>query len=150
IARGHGTHAAPRRVLVHAQAVWLVRYALVVSDASREGTRARGLGGIVPAPLATTADGARSGWNDADTGKSAPIRAAALVRNALVVSAGRSHRDAAADDTGHHANGHDTPSATHAARLRASAAGHVFCLTSLEKDALRRRDWSHGAVNSAL
>jgi hypothetical protein len=55
------------------------------------------------------------------------------VRNALVVSAWRRGNDAAVDDAGRAVTaGHNaTTTAGHAARLDASPAGHVFCLTAL-------------------
>ena len=57
-----------------------------------------------------------------------------MVRDALVVSAGR-HRDHAdSDDDTNDSGGHDAASAADAARLDAKAAGHVFCLTALMKD----------------
>ena len=61
--------------------------------------------------------------------------AAAVVRDALVVSAGRHRDDAAGDDARGDApcgGGYDATSASDAARLDAAAAsgGHVFCLTA--------------------
>jgi len=58
-----------------------------------------------------------------------------VVRDALVVSAGRHRDDAAIDDARRYAtrgDGYDASSASDAARLDAAAAsgGHVFCLTA--------------------
>jgi hypothetical protein len=69
-----------------------------------------------------------------------------LVRDALVVSAGRHRNDSASDHANDRTNdsgGYDAASATDnlrydeaattdAERLDATAAGHVFCLTSLK------------------
>jgi hypothetical protein len=59
-----------------------------------------------------------------------------LVRDALVVSARRHRKHAALDDANiaDDAGGHDAPPATDAARLDATPAGHVFCLTALMMD----------------
>jgi hypothetical protein len=58
-----------------------------------------------------------------------------VVRDALVVSAGRHRDDAAGDDASGDAtgsDGYDAPSTGDAARHNAAAAsgGHVFCLTA--------------------
>jgi hypothetical protein len=57
-----------------------------------------------------------------------------LVRDTLVVSAWWNRDDSAVDDAGSadDARGHDAPTTTgRGARLDASPAGHVFCLTAL-------------------
>jgi hypothetical protein len=69
------------------------------------------------------------------------------VRDALVVSAGRHRNDSALYDANNvtdAAGGYDSASAAGAARLDATAAGHVFCLTSLKnarRHACRRAAW---------
>jgi hypothetical protein len=110
----------------------MVRAALVVSVAQRTRARASGFGRAVPAPSATTANG---GWPGTQCNAERTERAAAgpatLVRNALVVPAGR-HRDNAASDDPSGASRYDTPTAAdHAGYDAASTSGgHVFCLTA--------------------
>jgi len=74
--------------------------ALVVSVASRPRARARGFRGIVPATSAASADGSGARERGADGCESAAGGAAALVRDALVVSAWWRGNDAAVDDPG--------------------------------------------------
>src|SRR5437868_3559525 len=117
----------------------MVRATLVVSVAPHSRAHSRGLVGVVPAASATTADGGRSGESESHGAESTAGRTAALVRNALVVSA-RGHRDNSAldhaDDTDDPRR-YDAPPPADAARLDATPAGHVFCLTALMMDARR-------------
>ena len=87
---------------------------LVVSDASHSGSYSRGLVGAVPAALATAADGCCTGRESKCT-KSVAGGAAALVRDALVVSARRRRKHAAIDDANSgtdDSGGYDAASAT--------------------------------------
>jgi hypothetical protein len=104
----------------------------VVSVASRPRAGASGFGGVVPAAVAASADGGRTGERGTDGSESIARGAAALVRNALVVSAWGHCDDAALDDAGRAgAAGHDATTTAGHARLDASPAGHVFCLSAL-------------------
>jgi hypothetical protein len=124
----------------------VVRTALLVSVAPREGARARGLVGVVPAAFATPTDGRRAGRESGLT-ESTAGGSAALVRDALVVSARWRGDDSAIDDANNgtdDSGGYHAASATDATRLDATAAGHVFCLTSLKNarpHACRRAAW---------
>jgi hypothetical protein len=114
----------------------VVRATLVVSVASRSRSHSRGLVGAIPAAAATATDGGCARQRESYGAESAARRAAALVRDALVVSA-RWHREHPTVDNADIADDpsrHDAPSAAAAARLDAKAAGHVFCLTALMMD----------------
>lgn len=112
----------------------MVRSALVVSVASRAGACAGRFVGALPAASAATANGGRAGEQSDECADGPAAGTAAVVCDALVVSA-RWHRDdAAIDDTRRSAggNGYDASSTGDAARHDAAAAsgGHVFCLTA--------------------
>jgi hypothetical protein len=113
----------------------MVRAALVVSVTSRSRSHSRRLVGPVPAAAATATDGGCARERESDRAEPVAGGAAAVVRDALVVSAWWHREHAAIDDANNHtddAGGHDAPSA--ATRLDATAAGHVFCLTALTMD----------------
>jgi hypothetical protein len=79
----------------------VVRAALVVSVASGTGPCTSGFLGAVPTAAPATANGGRAGeQRESERADGVAAGAAALVRNALVVSAWRRGEYAGIDDTG--------------------------------------------------
>jgi hypothetical protein len=117
----------------------MVRAALVVSVPSAACSGARGLSGIVPAATTATANGGRSGeQRKPELTNGVAAGAAAVVCDALVVSAWWHREHAAGNDaiggTGiaSDAGRHHAASSTSgcAGGYDAAPAGHVFCLTA--------------------
>jgi hypothetical protein len=130
----------------------MVRAALVVSVTQRAGTRARGFVRAVPAEASASADGGGGGEQPVECTDSAAAGTATVVRDALVVSAGRRGEHAPVNDAWrdprdagrHHASTADDSSGHDAAT---TAVGHVFCLSASVKRYVWRRGWqSRGAA----
>jgi hypothetical protein len=112
----------------------MVRATLVVSVAHRARSCARGFRGALPATITATTNGGRAGRESVECADGAAAGPTAVVRDALVVPAGRRGPAASVDDTrpDRGAVRHDAASAGDTAGFDTATApgGHVFCLTA--------------------
>jgi len=113
----------------------MVRTALVVSVAQRARSSARGFVGAIPAAASASADGGGAGEQPVECTDRSAAGPAAVVRNALVVSAGRRREHATVDDARRHARNadrYDTAASGDTSGYDAATAsvGHVFCLSA--------------------